>query len=437
MRAAYDFEENNKKYNFEKFFKIEINLPKTCYFQGEKIKGKLKLTPKDFVKKSLLLCPIIGTAILEENYNYKLSELGANTSKEIILFKYPMDIPKFDGAKLIEGMEVPFELLVPKNAYPSCIIDNNSYVRHILTFDFTSIEARKSTLIIIKNGQHFSFFNELYKAPVETSIRTGKHKYAIFYMGEVSATLKLFKNAYPYNEGVPFIIDIDCTTLTIRIQRVIMSIILLVRKNNKSDYKIPSYKNEITIVEKAIPLTADKKNYHIEDIIQMPKNCPNGIYKKLDADKRIYSQKFKDIYLYPSCYDGLISCDYFLRIMLETDTLFSTNEYANIQIDFYEADKNNEAKNDLNNDTNDTNLITPIGSNIKYNKPIGHANTTKNKEINKEENKEENKVNLNSVKSLDNNGNNKINNDNDLEKNDMPDSFEAPPSIFNTDFNDK
>ena len=181
MKSTYDFEENNKKYNLNTFFDIDIILPKTCYFKGELIKGKIKIVPKDIVKKSFLQCAIIGNAILEENYNYKLRASSPNINEEIILFKYPTEIPKFDGEKIIDGMEIPFEYEVPKNSYPSCLIDDNTYVRHILTFDFSMIEAKKSILIIIKNDQYFTGFNEFYKAPVETTIRTGKHKYAIFY----------------------------------------------------------------------------------------------------------------------------------------------------------------------------------------------------------------------------------------------------------------
>ena len=440
MKADYDFEEFNKKYNSETFFKIEIILPKTCYFPGEIIEGKIKLIPKDMLKKSLLLCPIIGTSILEENYNYKLSEIGPTTSKEIILFKYPMDCPKFDGEKLIEGMEIPFKCPIPKDAYPSCRIDNNSHVRHILTFDFTNIESKKSTLIIIKNTQYFSGFNELYKAPVETSIREGKHKYAIFYMGEVSAKLKLFKNAYSYNEGIPFILDLDCSTLTIKIQKVYISIILCIRKNNKLDYKIPANKVEKTIIEKSVSLNDDRKIFHIEDIIQMPKNNPSGIYKKLDSDKRIYSQKYKNVFLYPSCYNGLISCDYFLRIMFETDTLFSTNVYTNVQIDFYEEDKEsktNNTNNELFDVKNNLNMSTPIGGgNVIFNKPIG----SKNAGINKNNNilsKSVNESNNNRININSNNSDNKINNNSDKNKNDMTDGFEAPPSIFNSDDKNK
>ena len=47
MKSTYDFEENNKKYNLNTFFDIDIILPKTCYFKGELIKGKIKIVPKD------------------------------------------------------------------------------------------------------------------------------------------------------------------------------------------------------------------------------------------------------------------------------------------------------------------------------------------------------------------------------------------------------
>ena len=55
MEKEYDFEENNKKYNLETYFKIDITLQKTCYFKGEIIKGKIKITPKDIVKKKFII----------------------------------------------------------------------------------------------------------------------------------------------------------------------------------------------------------------------------------------------------------------------------------------------------------------------------------------------------------------------------------------------
>ena len=55
----------------------------------------------------------------------------------------------------------------------------------------------------------------------------------------------------------------------------------------------------------------------------------------LDKDKTQGTEKFENIRLYPSCSGGLISCQYNLKIIIETNTLFSTNEEINIPIDFY------------------------------------------------------------------------------------------------------
>ena len=55
MDTAYDFEENNKRYNLSQYFQIDITLQKTCYFPGEIIKGKMKIVPKDLVKKKFII----------------------------------------------------------------------------------------------------------------------------------------------------------------------------------------------------------------------------------------------------------------------------------------------------------------------------------------------------------------------------------------------
>ena len=438
MRTDYEFEEFNKKYNLSTFFKIEIKLEKTCYFRGELIKGKMKIVPQDIVKKSLLLSSIIGNVILQEIYNYRFSSNGSNISESNILFKYPLELPKFDGDKIITGVEIPFEYPVPKDSYPSVIIDAYSYVRHILIFDFPNIEAKKSVLIIIKNDQYFTGINGLYRSPAEAKISTCKHKYAIFYMGELSAVLKLFKNVYSYEESIPITLEIDCTNLSITIQNVFISIFVLIRKNNKQDHNKIDSKIEKVVLEKFLPLQGTKKKYHIEDIIQLPKkDNPHAIYKQLDLDERIYSQKFKNVTLLPSCHKGLISCEYHIKMMLETDTLFSTNEFTTLLVDLYEENKSSNENENSANSIDEINLMTPMGN--KLNKPM-HSSTIKKEEIIQKEdikksktfeqkNKNDNdniNINLNSDDNF-----NLINNNIEVDKIDMPEGNEAAPSMVN------
>ena len=130
--------------------------------------------------------------------------------------------------------------------------------------------------------------------------------------------------------------------------------------------------------------------------------------------------------------------EYFLRIMLETNTFFSTNEYANIQIDFYE-NANDDKNDDSNCGIKYVNTSTPLGNNVKkpigniFDKPLRHSNTTKIKESNKDiiltnknSNKDSNKINEAPKNE------NIINNDNDVNKiEETTDGFDAPPSVIN------
>ena len=80
-----------------------------------------------------------------------------------------------------------------------------------------------------------------------------------------------------------------------------------------------------------------KEEEYIEDVIaiDIDKN-PKNIYKKLDVDNRKVSEKYSGIYLYPTCFGGLLSVEYFIKMEIEMDTMWSTTEDFNIPIDFFE-----------------------------------------------------------------------------------------------------
>ena len=391
-----DFENNNEKYNIEKFFTVNIELKKTCFFKNEALKGKVTIKTKDTIKKSVLNCTIAANATLLEVHNYKLKEGGYDTTEEFILFKYPLNIPQFTANNILDGIIIPFEFQISQSAFPSCILGMDSYIRHILIFDFPTIETKKSTVIIIKNNKHFSEFNELYKAPAEVSLKTSKHKYGLFYMGEFICTLKLLKNVFSYNESIPFVIDIDISKLKIRINKIYISIMLSINKNNKANHKQSFSKIEKKIISKTFSLLKENNTYHLEEVIKLPKGNPSEIYKQLDTDNRCYGEKFKDILLFPSCYDGLITCEYYFKIVLETDTLFSTNEFLKMPIDFYANENEKEDEEEEDQEMNfeklrnisEKKFVTPMGIN-SGNSFISHSMTSNE---GKNDNNEDNNI---------------------------------------------
>ena len=463
--------ENDGK-DFERNFSINIELQKTCYFKGEPLKGNIIIKPKNNINKKLLQCPITSNVTLEEIHNYKLTNLSYDTNEDIILFKYPMNIPKFQENDIINGMIVPFEFQIPHNSYPSLLIDRSTFVRHILIFEFSPIEEKRSTFIIIKNSRYFSDFNELYKSPVEENFITTKHKYALLNMGEMGCSVKLQKNAFTYNESIPFQIDIDFSNLKIKIQKIYISIYFILAKNSKN-HKQVKLQNQKTIFSKEISLLDLKDKAHLEDVIILSKENPGQIYKQLDLDKTNNSNKFNNVLLLPACYEGLITCKYYLKVTFETDTLFSTNESLEIPLDFYASE--NEEENEINNLNQIVEKPMPMSSNnfskiIDFDK-IDNSNQKKqntlknkifssfnffnlfNKGNSNQENPETNN-NINKNNNLNNsiNQNNNINNNNinnninDInninkeiitpERNEI-ESFDAPPIIYSEiKFND-
>ena len=91
----------------------------------------------------------------------------------------------------------------------------------------------------------------------------------------------------------------------------------------------------------------------------------------MDSDQSALTENFL---LYPTCYGGKLSCEYIIRVMIEIDSLFSTNEFLEIPLDFYEPQNNNSDSSNNNNfnqvfnNINQNNVIeTPLGNNPNNN----------------------------------------------------------------------
>ena len=175
--------------------------------------------------------------------------------------------------------------------------------------------------------------------------------------------------------------------------------------------------------------------------MKLPKGNPYEIYKQLDTDNRCYGEKFKDVLLFPSCYDGFLTCEYYFKIVLETNTLFSTDEYLIMPIDFYAKENEKGKKEEKEDDDeitfeklrhiNKEKFITPMGNN-PGNKIISQSKTIN--EEKKDNNEDNNIINILSNKTL-KPYNKKFdfslfgNNDIIITDGGDNDGFDAPPSI--------
>ena len=143
---------------------------------------------------------------------------------------------------------------------------------------------------------------------------------------------------------------------------------------------------------------------------------PNQIYLLLDNNKKNNIKNIGNFRLYPSCYGGFLSCEYYIKIKFEMDTLFSTDPTFSIPVDFYEPfNINDDGKNNSiiksNIQINKINTDNPEMSNNIYNSQQIHQNqfSLENNFLKILNKKEEKKVyyNINSIDDNDDNINNK------------------------------
>ena len=343
---GYDFE-SDKQYNYESTISMTIDLDKTCFLPGENVSGSLTLKPMQGNTQQFLQNPFAHLYLTEyAYYNYTVEERDPRTNlptfvskvaeENIPILDMPLDFSSFQNQNINNILKMPFNIQIPYRIYPSCMFSSSAFIKHYLCIDFPSIGAKKTIIIVIKNPPYFSKYNNLLQSPAMCYKEMKKHK-LVFSQGSFTASIKLEKNAFAYDDVIPFCIDIDLTKMSLKIKDIKIA---LKRKTNKNyQYNHSQIYNTDTITVGKIHPDFDKnqKKIHIEDIVSLDadKN-PKNVYKKLDSDKRKVSEKFNGIYLYPTCYGGLLNVEYFIKMEIEMDTMWSTTEEFSIPIDFFE-----------------------------------------------------------------------------------------------------
>ena len=426
--------EYNFKYNYDSQVSFIISLTKISYSKGETVTGTMFLKTKPYLQETILYNPQASISFIEFQHSgeqetdfdiYGSPSNNKLSKQEKIYFTYPLNLFAYNGANLYAGVNINFFVNLPKECSSSCFIDNNTYIKHFILIDFPTIRAKKSEAIIIKNTKYYTLENKLYKTPIISKLETSKHKYAVFNMGEIKATMTLSKNSFKYNETIYFIVEIDASKLTIEINSIKVSLIVNLKTRESNNSKDININKSIEIITKNIKVKKGEKRYYIDEFIKMPDNSynPENLYKKYDGLKKL---KFNnETFLYQPCYNDIINIQYSIRAMIEINSLFSTNEFMEIPIDFYadENINNNENKNvNIKNNNNNNNLENDDDELPSLEEIIKGDNQKKI------ENKIDDNGNFN-INYVDNINNYYNNNDKGNENNNKIENSGAPPSF--------
>ena len=427
--------EYNFKYNYDSQVSFIISLTKISYSKGETVTGTMFLKTKPYLQETILYNPQASISFIEFQHSgeqetdfdiYGSPSNNKLSKQEKIYFTYPLNLFAYNGANLYAGVNINFFVNLPKECSSSCFIDNNTYIKHFILIDFPTIRAKKSEAIIIKNTKYYTLENKLYKTPIISKLETSKHKYAVFNMGEIKATMTLSKNSFKYNETIYFIVEIDASKLTIEINGIKVSLIVNLKTRESNNSKDININKSIEIITKNIKVKKGEKRYYIDEFIKMPDNSynPENLYKKYDGLKKL---KFNnETFLYQPCYSDIINIQYSIRSMIEINSLFSTNEFMEIPIDFYadENINNNENKNvNIKNNNNNNNNLENDDDELPSLEEIIKGDNQK-----KVENKIDDNGNFN-INYVDNINNYYNNNDKGNENNNKIENSGAPPSF--------
>lgn len=360
---GYDFD-TDRNYNFENSVSMIIELGKTCFSPGEILNGGIILKPKESSLLKYLETPI-ATLYLTEHayYTYSESEYNPRTGRNEYVSKVaeeyypilnnPLNFSNFINADMSNTLKLPFSIQIPLRIYPSCYFSSSTYVKHYLTIDFPSIGAKKSVIIVIKNPQYFSTYNHLYQSPAVCYKETTKHSMIFFSKGSFSASLKLEKNAFAYDENIHFDVKLDLTKMSLNIKNIVLTIKRYYRKNQRYNHEVAYNKSSSIIAKKVCAVPQNQKIIQFDGFLSLdPDKNPKNVYLKLDNDHRKTSQKFSGISLFPTCVGGLLSVEHILKMELVMDTFWSTNEEVQIPIDLYEPFIIPPNYNDFNNTQN-------------------------------------------------------------------------------------
>ena len=308
----------------------------------------------------------------EEKFKLKIPFVDKVKEKETqIIYSTMFNYSQYLGTNLIDGLKLPFQIILPNNIEPTFYF-KNSYIRHILTFDFYEYESKTSIGFIIKNPRFFSLENKSLKEPLTVFKDMTKSKFIFFSQGKIAVYITSKSNSYKYGDKIPLEITIDSSELNINLIGIQIKFDRYIQFNNKNDKN--SIKEFFThnLFCKEVKFEEKKNNYKYNIIIS-PKNddyCfePDIFYSIIEAN--YLKLNFPEIDLFPFCSGGLINCLYLINVKLYFDSLATTDETISIPIELYfDNNKNDINKNEiiLNNPYNEIFKEDDINENLNIN----------------------------------------------------------------------
>ena len=376
----------NKPEEEDSSLSIEISLPKSCYYPGEKISGVIIIQAKTSKVPPVFNFPnSIITLIQHQHYQFYHEDIQINKDEEKPIFFRRHNFKKYKNRDILSPLKIPFSFKIDNNIYPTLIHDNGSFIKHILTIKFPKIKRKKSIGIIIQNLKLFTNENKLLKSPAE-KFKDLKKSFIFKKSSRIAFLLKTEKNSFAYNELIPYEIVINYTESNIFIKQLRVSITRNVYINSDDfiDIKVITYQDYEMVKD-----TDDEGVFKICGYFSFP---PISDYFSVNPMNvyNFYSNKvidnidktFDSMYLYPTCFSNFLTCYYSLNLQIFFDSVLFESEKLCIPIELYTPIQNVEDKKEEEDDDN-SDIENEVEENINTRHEV-NKNETNNSLVNKD-----------------------------------------------------
>jgi len=366
---------------------IEISLPKSCYYPGEKLSGFIILQAKTNKVPLIFNFPnSIITFYQHQKYQFYNENVLINKEENKSIFFRRFNFKKYKNRDILSPLKISFSIRIPVKTLPTLLHKESNFIRHYLVIKFPKIQKKKSVGIIIQNKQAFNLENKLFKSPAE-KFKDCIQSHIFSKNSKLAFLLKTDKNSYAYNELIPYEIVINYTESDINIKNLRISLTrnIFIHSDEFIDVKFLIYK-DYNMPSKS---TEDHNVFQISGYFSLP---PISEYFSVNPMNiyNFYSNKiinnidktFNSMNLYPTCVSNYLCCNYCLNLEINFGSALIKNEGLFIPLELYtplkieddieeEEEENEQNEDDENNiDNEDIN-----GSkSLMYNTPNSNEN---------------------------------------------------------------
>ena len=256
---------NNVKLNKEGNVSIIISLNKVCFYPGENIIGNIKIIPKPgFYEECRRFCELCINITQNSHYRYPVGSDYETEEETTILMTHNFRFSDFIELGQENEINISVKYTLPKNARPSIFLDNQDYVKHLITVDYPHFGVKKTNVFIVKSNLNFHSQNRQLLCPFKYPTTFNKKKF-FKKKGSCKLIITMPRNFFLYNEKITYNIHLDCRLLDIPVYKIKVSFNRTFRKNRKDNYLEERTNSSSTLIFKEYNIDKTRKLVEIVD----------------------------------------------------------------------------------------------------------------------------------------------------------------------------